>query len=271
MLESSESGSDISSILERLVITLEKQRQLRQKVATAFAYPIVVIILCAIVVTILVAFIVPVFATAYGKLGVQLPGLTQGMVYASTILREFWPYILFAAGVGTAGVLVLRKTETFRHVVGVMWLRAPILGSLTRMIAVSRFLRNFSSMLNSGVPIQKSLEIAEQIAVNPLITSVTNDIQEAIRAGESILGPMRSSGVFPPMVLGMAAAGETSGTMPEMLEKCADHLDEDIDTTIKRLLIKLEPAITVGLAVIVGFILMAVYLPIFDIMKVTGS
>jgi len=124
-------------------------------------------------------------------------------------------------------------------------------------------------MLNCGVPVQQSISIAEGIAKSPMTSAAASMIRDAVNAGKSLLEPLRQCGVFPPMVIGMAAAGESSGAMPEMFTKSAEYLEKDVERSLKKMLVKLEPLLTVALAAVVGFILLAVYLPMFDVMKTT--
>lgn len=267
MIESSESGTSLNVVLQRVADILEKQDDTRRKVVQAFAYPTVVVVLCCLVVTYLVIFIVPVFATTYQKLGVSLPAPTKAIVGISDFVRDFWWAILGGIAVAAIAWSRIRALNSAAAWAENVRMKVPLIGPLQRKLAVSRFLRNFAVMLRSGVPIKQSLAIADSIARCQVVSTTVSDIQEAVNGGRSILDPMRQSKIFPPMVIGMAAAGEASGTMPEMFEKSADYMDADIDRAMKKLLVKLEPLITVTLAAFVGFILMAVYLPIFDVMK----
>jgi len=267
MIESAETGGKLNSVLDQVADHLEKQAELKQKIIQAFAYPVIVVVLCILVVSFLVLFIVPVFADAYKKLGVALPGPTQALIGMSNFMRDYW-WALFG---GLAAVVIFwikfRKTEKAAQMMGRLKEKAPIFGPLNRKIAVCRFLKNFAIMMGSGIPIQQSVTIAEGIAKSPVIDRAAALIKDGVNAGKSLLEPLRESGAFPPMVTGMAAAGESSGAMPEMFAKSAEYLEKDIERSLKKMLVKLEPIMTVGLAAIVGFILLAVYLPMFDVMK----
>jgi type IV pilus assembly protein PilC len=224
-------------------------------------------VLCTIVVTFLVTFVVPVFETAYRQIGVSLPLPTIVLMSISDFIRTNW----WALGGGLLGLAVswkwLRRIESVRRLRDAVKMNAPLLGKLNRKIALTRFLRNFAVMTRCGVPLVKSIDVAEGIAGSYLISIAADAIRSAVNSGEAISKSMREFNIFPPMVVGMAAAGEESGAMPEMMEKSAEYLERDIDRNIKKLLVKIEPALTVGLAAIVGFILIAVYLPMFDVMK----
>lgn len=267
MIESAETGGKLNTVLDQVADHLEKQEELKQKVVQAFAYPVIVVVLCCLVVTFLVLFIVPVFADAYRKLGVTLPGPTQALIGLSHFMRDYWWALLGGLVAITVFWIKFRKTETAARALGRLKERAPLFGPLNRKIAVCRFLKNFAIMMGSGIPIQQSVTIAEGIAKSPVISTAAAMIRDGVNAGKSLLEPLRESGVFPPMVTGMAAAGESSGAMPEMFAKSAEYLEKDIERSLKKMLVKLEPVLTVGLAAMVGFILLAVYLPMFDVMK----
>lgn len=267
MIESAETGGTLNQVLDQVADHLERQEELKQKIVQAFAYPVIVVVLCCLVVTFLVLFIVPVFADAYKKLGVELPGPTQTLIGLSNFMRDYWWGLL--AGIAAAAFFWIRfrRTEAAMRTIGVLKEKTPVFGPLNRKIAVCRFLKNFAIMLNSGIPVQQSVTIAEGIAKSPVISTAAAMIRDGVNAGKSILEPLRESGVFPPMVTGMAAAGESSGAMPEMFARSAEYLEKDVERSLKKMLVKLEPVLTVGLAAVVGFILLAVYLPMFDVMK----
>jgi type IV pilus assembly protein PilC len=267
MLEGSETGGSLDIVLERVAAHLEKQEDLRQKVVTAFAYPIVVMVLCCLVVTFLVTFVVPVFESAYAQIGVSLPLPTVALMTVSEFIRSHW-WALAGAVIALGLVMTKgRRIAPIKRLFDTIKMNAPLVGKLNRKIALTRFLRNFAVMTRCGVPLTKSIDVAEGIACSYLVSSAANAIRTAVQSGEPISKSMRAFNIFPPMVVGMAAAGEESGSMPEMMEKSADYLDRDIDRSIKRLLVKIEPGLTVALAAVVGFILIAVYLPMFDVMK----
>ena len=267
MIEAGETGGVLGTALERLAFHLQKQEELKQKVISAFAYPIVVSVLCCLVVSFLVIFIVPVFASAYAKFGVSLPGPTVALVAASDFARGYWWAVL--GGLTALGLTwrKIRRTTVVDRTFDTIKMRAPLFGALNRKVAVTRFVRTLADMLGSGVSLLRSVTVAEGVAGSRLIGTAAHAIRASVEAGGAVTEPMRSHSVFPAMVIQMAAAGEESGTLPDMLRKSAAFLDRDIDRIVARLIVKLEPLLTAGVAVVVGLILMAVYLPIFDIMK----
>jgi len=267
MIEAGETGGILDRVLERVATHLEKQQEMRQKIVSALAYPCVVSLLCCVVVSFLVIFIVPVFASAYAQFGVPLPGPTLALVTVSDFARAYWWAVIGGAvGLRLAWPAIRRAPVVDRAIDGLK-MSAPLFGPLNRRIAVTRFVRTLADMLGSGVSLLRSVRVAEGVAGSHLISGAAHTIQASAAAGASLTEPMRSHGVFPSMVVQMAAAGEESGTLPEMLSKSADFLERDIDRVVKRLIVYLEPLLTVAVAVVVGFILLAVYLPMFDVMK----
>jgi len=267
MIEAGETGGMLDATLERVTTYLEKQEELRQKVISAFAYPLVVSVLCALVVSFLVIFIVPVFASAYGKFGLSLPGPTLALIAISNFARAYWWAVIGALVALGLTWRKIRRTTVVDRAIDTIKMKAPLFGALNRRIAVTRFVRTLADMLGNGVPLLRSLTVAEGVSRSQLIKTAAHDIRAAAAEGASVTEPLRSHSVFPAMVIQMAAAGEESGTLPDMLSKSADFLDRDIDRLVKRLIVNLEPLLTVAVAAVIGLILMAVYLPIFDIMK----
>ena len=267
MIEAGEAGGMLNQALDHLASHLEKQAELKQKVVSAFAYPIVVSVLCCLVVSFLVIFIVPVFAAAYAKFGVSLPGPTLALMAVSNFARNYWWAVL--AGLAALGLAwrKFRYATIVDRAIDAIKMGAPLFGALNRKVAVTRFVRTLADMLGSGVSVLQSLTVAEGVARGRLIGTAAHAMRASAEAGNSITDPMRSHSVFPAMVIQMAVAGEESGTLPEMLRKSADFLDRDIDRIVRSLIVKIEPLLTMGIAGIVGVILMAVYLPVFDMMK----
>ena len=269
MVEAGEAGGALDVVLERLTDHLEKQAELRHKVVSAFIYPVLVIVLGCIVTAFLVTVVVPVFAMAYAKMraGARLPAPTLALIAISNFARSYgWAVLAGLAALGLAWPKV-RRVRAVERALDATKMNAPLFGPLNRKVAVSRFVRTLAVMSGNGVPLLQSLRVAERVGRSRPVSAAAEAIQASVTAGGSVSEPMRSHPVFPPMVVHMAATGEASGTMPELLEKTADYLDRDIDRVIKRLIVLLEPLVTVGLAVGVGFILLALYLPMFDMLK----
>jgi len=267
MLEAGESGGKLATALEMSATYLEKQTDLKLKVKSAFAYPIVVGIICFAVVGSLLVFVVPVFSKLYKQLHVPLPGPTQVLVGLSFLVRDWWWGILI---VGAGTVIVLRwlsRNPRTRAKWDAFKLNMPVFAKLNRMVVISHFTRTFAMLASVGVSLVKALDVASVVAHNHKLTEIAKELQAAIEAGNSVAKSLKNYDIFPPMITQLAFSGEEVGKLPEMLNKGVDFLDKDIDRTINALIVKLEPALTVIMGAIVGFILMGVYLPMFDYMR----
>lgn len=267
MLEAGESGGKLSEALQMSAEYLEKRLDIKRKIRSAFAYPVIVTVVCFVVVSCLMAFIVPVFSKLYRQLNVELPGPTQALVNLSSLLRNCWwaiPFIMVGA------VIILRRLSRNTYV-RAKWdafkLNMPVLGKLNRMVVISHFTRTFGMLTSVGVSPIGALDMAATVAHNHKLTGIAKELQGAIETGNSIGKSLKNYDIFPPMITQLAISGEEVGEVAQMLNKGADFLDKDIDRTMNALIVKLEPALTVIMGVIVGFILMAVYLPMFDYMQ----
>jgi len=267
MIEAGESGGKLSEALEMSAEYLEKRMDIKRKVKSAFAYPVIVIVVCFVVVGCLVAFVVPVFSKLYRQLHVDLPGPTQVLVNLSSLLRDFWwaiPPII----VGAAIILYrLFKSPNARAKWDVFKLNMPVLGKLNRMMMISHFTRAFGMLTSVGISPIRALDVASVVAHNHKLTGIAKELQESIETGNSVGESLKNYDIFPPMIVQLALSGEEVGEVAQMMTKGANFLDKDIERTTNALIVKLEPALTVIMGVIVGFILMAVYLPMFDYMR----
>ncbi len=267
MIEAGESGGKLGTALEMSAEYLEKQTELKQKVKSAFIYPAVVGTVCFVIVSFLLIFIVPMFSKLYKQLHVALPGPTQVLVDISLLIRGWWWVILI---VGVAAALLLRKFSKKLNV-KTLWddfkLKVPVFAKLNRMVVISHFTRTFAMLASVGVSLIEALDVASLVAHNNKVTEISKELQESIHAGNPVGKSLQNHDIFPPMIAQLAISGEEAGQLPEMLNKGADFLDKDIDRTINALIVKLEPILTLIMGVIVGFILMAVYLPMLDYMR----
>lgn len=267
MLEAGESGGKLSEALGMSAEYLEKRLDIKRKVRAAFAYPVIVTVVCFVVVGCLVAFVVPVFSKLYGQLHVNLPGPTQALVSLSFLLRDFW-WAMSLILVGAAIILHrLLRNPHFRAKWDVFKLNIPVLGKLNRMIVISHFTRTFGMLTSVGVSPIRALDVASTVAHNHKLTGIAKELQGAIETGHSIGESLKNYDIFPPMITQLAISGEEVGEVARMLNKGSDFLDKDIDRLMNALIVKMEPALTVIMGVVVGFILMAVYLPMFDYMR----
>lgn len=266
MIDAGESAGKLTQSLDASARYLEKRMELQEKTRAAFVYPMVVGVVCTLVVVSLLIFVVPMFSQLYRRLHVELPGPTQALVVVSGVLRVYW-WLLLPGAMGT-GIAVRRLLK--RPSVRLRWdrlkMRLPLIGRLSRLVLVSQFIRTFGMLISVGVPIIEALESAGKVARNEEMLRITGDLQQAIRTGHPVAKSLETHEIFPPLVIQLAASGEEAGILPEMLAKAADLLDKDADRLATSLLVKLEPALTILMGMVIGLILMGVYLPMFDYM-----
>jgi len=265
MVEAGEVGGALDSILVRLAVYREKADQLIRKVKGAMVYPSVVMIVAALVTFGMLTFIVPVFAKMFAGLGAELPGPTKIVLGISHFLSSNILYLL----VGMIGLLAAfiywKRTPQGGLAVDKAMLRTPVLGNLVRKSSVARFTRTLATLLASGVSILEALDITAKTAGNRVVARAINRSVVAIAEGDTITGPLKASGVFPPMVIQMIGVGEKTGGLDEMLNKIADFYDEEVDEAVSALTSIIEPVIIVFMGVVIGGIMIAMYLPMFDI------
>ncbi len=270
MVAAGEAGGILDTILLRLATFLEKNDALARKIKGAMIYPIVILLVAVAAVGILLIFVIPTFQQMFASAGVPLPLPTQIVIALSAFLQGYWWAIL----VGGAVLAVLGrqyyKTDQGEKVVDAGFLKLPILGDLLRKAAVARFTRTLGTLVSSGVSILEGLEITAKTAGNRIIHDAVMGSRQSIAGGETISGPLRKSGVFPPMVVQMINVGEQTGGLDEMLTKIADFYDEEVDAAVSALISALEPLMIVVLGVVVGGMIVAMYLPIFDMISAVG-
>jgi len=266
MVEAGETGGKLSETLHMSAQYLEKQADLRSKVKAAFAYPVTVVIMCLLIVTALVIFVIPVFQKLYKQLHIDLPGPTLVLIFISEAVRNYW-WILVPSIVGIVlGVKYLYAVPSVREKIDTIKLKMPVFGKLNRMIVASRFIRTLAMMLSSGVGIVEAIELSKKVANNCVMRKHADDIRDKLMAGSSLSEPLSKCDIIPPMIQQLACTGEEAGVLPEMLEKGVDFLDIKVERAISSLLIKIEPILSVVLGLVVGMILLGVYLPMFDYM-----
>jgi type IV pilus assembly protein PilC len=267
MVAAGEMGGILDVILSRLALFLEKSDALRRKVRGALIYPTAILAVAVLCVMILLWKVIPVFASMFASVGMDLPGPTQVVIALSDAINQGWWLLLL--GGGAAAVLLRRyhATPTGRRAIDTFLLRVPILGAVLRKAAVSRFTRTLGTLVSSGVGILDALEITARTAGNRVVEDAVMRSRASIAGGETIAGPLEASGVFPPMVISMIAVGEQTGGLDEMLSKIADFYDEEVDAAVSGLLALLEPLMIVFLGGVVGGMIVAMYLPIFDMVN----
>ncbi|HEY5545561.1 MAG TPA: type II secretion system F family protein [Gemmatimonadaceae bacterium] len=267
MVAAGEAGGILDTILMRLATFMEKNDALVRKVKGAMIYPAVIMSVAAIAIAVLLVFVIPVFENMFAGVGLALPLPTRIVIGASDFLRGFWWAV---AATIAAGVWLLRRyyaTSGGKLNIDRLLLRFPVLGDVLRKSAVSRFTRTLGTLISSGVSILDGLEITAKTAGNRVIQDAIMQSRSSIAGGDTIAAPLQKSAVFPPMVISMIAVGEQTGGLDEMLSKIADFYDEEVDAAVSGLLSLLEPIMIVFLGVIVGGMVVAMYLPIFDMIN----
>ena len=267
MVAAGEAGGILDTILMRLATFMEKNDALVRKVKGAMIYPGVIMSVAFIAITVLLLFVIPVFESMFASVGLPLPLPTRIVIGLSRFLKGYW----WAVGAGfIGGVYLLRnwyKTPTGQLAIDKILLKMPVLGNVLRKSAVSRFTRTLGTLISSGVSILDGLEITAKTAGNRVIHDAIMASRASIAGGDTIAAPLQKSNVFPPMVISMIAVGEQTGGLDEMLTKIADFYDEEVDAAVSGLLSLLEPIMIVFLGVVVGGMVVAMYLPIFDMIN----
>jgi type IV pilus assembly protein PilC len=267
MIAAGEAGGILDTILKRLATYIEKAVKLTSQVKSAMIYPIAVISIAALVVGVILWKVIPTFAQLFEGMGAELPLPTRIVIAASNNLVFYFPFLL--AGGMLAGFLFRNyyRTHNGRRVVDGTLLKAPILGPILRKIAVARFCRTLATLISSGVPILDGLDITARTSGNAVVEDAVLVTRKSIERGETISAPLKETAVFPAMVTQMIGVGEATGALDTMLAKIADFYEEEVDTAVAGLLTLLEPVMIAILGVIVGGIVIAMYLPIFDLIS----
>jgi type IV pilus assembly protein PilC len=267
MVRAGEVGGVLDTVLLRLAETIEKQVELRRKVRSAMTYPIVVMVLVLLIVTAMLLFIIPMFKGLYKDLGGTLPLPTLVLLQASSILRTFW-YMIGGAMFGAVwGFKRWIATDGGRNRWDTIKLKLPVMGLLVRKTALARFSRTLSALVRSGVPILESLDIVADTAGNHVVSVAVLDTQLAVKSGEPMSQRLERHPVFPPMVVQMMAVGEETGALDEMLDKIADFYDQEVEATVEALTSLIEPLLIVVMGGAVGSMVISLYLPMFNIIK----
>jgi type IV pilus assembly protein PilC len=267
MVAAGEAGGILDTILMRLATFLEKNDALVRKVKGAMVYPAVIITVAIIAVAVLLVFVIPTFSSMFASVNMELPLPTRIVIGASDMLTRFWWAIVLGGILLVLGFRSYYNTPDGRKNIDGLLLRAPVLGDLLRKSAVSRFTRTLGTLISSGVSILDGLEITAKTAGNRVVHDAVMQSRQSIAGGETIAGPLQASGVFPPMVISMISVGEQTGGLDEMLTKIADFYDAEVDVAVSALLSLMEPVMIVVLGVIVGGMVVAMYLPIFDMVN----
>jgi type IV pilus assembly protein PilC len=270
MVQAGEVGGALDVTLIRLAAQLEKAAKLKAQIKSAMVYPTAIVGVAIIVVSVLMVFVIPIFAKMFTDFGGTLPGPTQLVIGASEFMQKYIVLIIAVAGAGIWGLKKYYATPAGRIQIDTLMLKLPVAGDLIRKIAVAQFTRTFGTLLQSGVPIMEGLEIVARIAGNKIVENAILAARTSVGEGKTLSEPLGKTGVFPPMVVQMINVGEATGALDVMLGKIADFYDEEVDAAVSALTSLLEPMLMVFLGTVIGFIVIAMYLPIFKMASVVG-
>jgi type IV pilus assembly protein PilC len=271
MVGAGEAGGILDLILQRLSGYIEKSVKLTGKVKGAMTYPITVIVIAAVVVAIIMVKVIPVFSAMYEGMGSSLPFPTQVCIMMSNVVIHY-SYILVIFGfLVYMGIKQYYKTSGGHLAIDTLILRIPVVGEMLRKVAVARFCRTLGTLTSSGVPILEGMEITARTAGNMVIQNAIMKSREAVEQGRNIAGPLAETKVFPPMVIQMVGVGEATGALDAMLSKVADFYEDEVDNAVAAMTSMMEPLIIAILGGVIGFIVVAMYLPIFNLANVMGK
>jgi len=271
MVAAGETGGILDTILQRLSTFIEKIVKLKSALRSAMIYPSVILTVAIGVVIIILWKVVPVFRTLFAGFNIQLPLLTRVVIAISGIVERFAIPIIILMVLAGIGIRYYYRTDKGRHNIDKSLLKCPVLGNILRKIGVARFTRTLATLLTSGVPILEGLNITAKTSGNAILEDTIHTLKQRIEEGGNMADPMRESGFFPPMVTQMISVGESTGEMDAMLVKVADFYEEEVDTVVANLLTILEPILMVFLGVVVGGIVIAMYLPLFKLIRVLAG
>jgi len=271
MVRAGELGGILDAILERLSGYLEAAARLRGKIKSAMVYPAVISLVACAVTSFLIIVVVPAFVKIFQQAGAELPLPTRMLLMFSDFLKRYIIFLIIGLIVFIVGLRQYYKTEAGSMRIDTMLLRVPIFGILLRKIAVAKFTRTFGTLVKSGVPILQALETVAKTSGNRVVEKAVLQAKEAIREGERISEPLRTSGVFPPMVTQMISVGEETGNLDAMLAKIAEFYEQEVDAAVSALTSMIEPVVVVFMGVIIGAIAISMYMPMFQLGALVGK
>ena len=271
MVKAGESGGMLAEVLDRLAGFLEASSRLVKKVKSAMTYPVIVISIALGITTFLIVKVVPVFASIFADFGAKLPAPTQFLIDLSDFIRGNWYYIVGGIAAAFYGIRTWLRTVKGAETWDRWKLKMPVFGPLVHKICMSRFARTFAQLIRSGVPILEVMQIVGDTSGNSVVTKALKGVSDDVERGDQLTAALSRQPIFPPMMLRMVAAGESTGKIDTMLEKMADFWDEEIEATLAALTSLLEPLLIVFLGVIVGGIVIAMFLPIFKLNDVVSA
>jgi type IV pilus assembly protein PilC len=273
MVKAGELGGVLEVVLNRLSEFQEKAQKIKGKVVAAMFYPVAVLVVAVAIMGVLVIVVIPKFKEVFAGLGEgrPLPAFTQFVMAISDTVRNHAVVTLIVVAAVVISFLLFIKTKFGRHVWDKFLLKMPVLGPVVSKVAISRFTRTLGTLVSSGVPILQALMIVRETSGNVVIANAVTAVHESVKEGETITAPLEASGVFPPMVISMVDVGEQTGALPEMMMKIADNFDDEVDNAVAAMTSLLEPIMIIFLAVIVGSIVIAMFLPLIDLMNGLGG
>lgn len=267
MVEAGELSGNLDIIMDRMAIHFEKENKIKNKVKGAMVYPIVLGILSIVVVVFLLVVVMPTFVSMFEGSGVMLPLPTRILLSISDGIKKYWYLIIL---IGSSMFYLLNKylkTDRLKYIIDSIKFKIPIIGNNTEKVITSRFTRTLSTLLSSGVPLMKALEIVSKILGNKVASEGILNAKEELKKGIDLATPIEEIGIFSPMVISMIKIGEQSGSLDEILEKTADFYDEEVETSLKKLTTMLEPLMIIVMALVIGGIVIAMVLPMFDMIN----
>ncbi len=271
MVRAGETGGSLDRTLTELAETIEKQVELRGKIRSALAYPVAVICLVMLILAAMLVFIIPIFKKMYSQLGGKLPAMTRALIAISNVSVKGLPVVIGLLIVGTIAFKKWVATEGGQARWDAMKLRIPIVGTLVRKTALTRFAATLATLLSSGVPVLEALDITKETVNNSVVADGVKAISEGAKRGEPLTKPLESHPVFPPLVTQMMAVGEESGALDDLLRKIARFFEQEVEAMVSALTSLLEPLLIMVLGGAVGSMVVALYLPMFDIIKLVGN
>jgi type IV pilus assembly protein PilC len=267
MVEAGEASGNLDSIMDRMAVHYEKETKIQNKIRGAMTYPIILAVVSVVVVVFMLVAILPTFLSMFEGSGLALPGPTKFLLSISNGIRQYWYIILMVI---IAVVYLIHRyinTEEGRKQFDRLKLKMPVVNNMVIKVATSRFTRTLATLLASGIPLLPSMDIVSKIVGNRIISDGILGVKEDLRKGYDLAGPIRRLGIFPPIVDSMIRIGEESGSLEEVLQRTADFYDEEVDVAIQKMTSMLEPLMLVVMAIVIGFLVVAMYLPMIDMMQ----
>ena len=273
MVKAGELGGVLEVVLNRLSEFMEKAQKIKGKVIAAMFYPVAVLFVAIAILSILMVYVIPKFKEVFAGMleGAQLPAFTRFVLAISDTVKDHAIVTVGVIAVLVVAFMLLVRTKFGRHAFDKFKLKVPVVGPVVSKISISRFTRTLGTLVSSGVPILQALTIVKETAGNVIIANAVNAIHESVKEGETITAPLEASAVFPPMVISMVDVGEQTGALPEMLLKIAENYDEEVDNAVSAMTSLLEPIMIIFLAVIVGSIVIAMFMPLIEMMNRMGG